>query len=764
MKTLTAVAEEITALHDQFARREYDIELIKNGGSVYYALDNDVTTTITAPWLDSGTHIFGPLFTDIPEAHQAFATIFAEYVFSKGAHNPFFIIPPANNELEGQWNSVLLQAADILESIDRHFSGLLKESHILLSASPNVGDSAIFDAIDQAVQIVYGGKSPATELRRIARLSEAGSLRRIDAHLELDGRPIGQIPESTAQDFRLKESAWYSRLTAKRPKHQSSNEVDAAVLASIEIINRDYLQRGVQRRLCLITGDSHLFSAASEVILESGRDFSNGYLRRPTAFLADKEFFERAESNDSSRASFATDALVAKTLVSSVANWIKEIALIGLYKTINHDRQRSSHLLTAIGEARSSWSRYLKSTSALFSISPNEINAIAHTHAQAAKYLHLPSVRSTFESLRQQVQLIGEESRLRFGVAGALSRFWSIDSAVSHQVERLTPVVRFDSLKFAEGVATEISLHRGVQIAELQKTKKWLIDLQKEDSSQYTTMIVFALAFATLGEWRTALSVAGVAYSIARTQRSINGDSRIKGDEAAYLCAVFSRITSQTLSELNQVSDWIAESDRLCREQPQRSEIAKGSDTDFRLPAEQLAMRLTRRMFLHYLPSENDFPMAQALGRSIESFGTLFDAHRDEFVEIRGLPDTARKRYVYLQLLVNALQCAILAPELIDLNVLANQEVREATLNEIDYILSNTKSESPLIPFYHLRSSFSDFVFMIAARTFFASELGEDNYFLIGEKTLAVSENGGIFPYDNLRRLDFLKRAKLARP
>lgn len=756
-RSLSATSIELVALYDQFQRRESDNRFCRDGGKVYYALDNDVTTTVTAPWLDEGSHVFGPLFTNISEAHFAFASIFSEYVFAKGSSQPFLLIPPANNELEGQWNAVLLQAADILTGIENHFSALLTESQDDVNKRELNGDSDLFQVIERAIQVIHGGKSPATELRRISRLAECGALRRLDAYLDDDGYPIGSIPEP-GKDLSRAETNWLRRLQKVRPKGDSSNSIDASVMATLELMNIQF-QRGAEaRKICLITGDAHLLQAASEVMLDSGRSFSQEYLRRPTAFLVDKDFFHLTGVLSGPDESSESDAKVARTLAASVGDWIKEIAAIRPGEALGVDRQRSTNLVEAIEEARTSWSRFLRSAGALNSISQKEIHDIAHTHVMAARFLHKEDVRDRFDKLRQQAKLVGEESKLRFSVAGALSRFWSADSALAKAVDRLPPIIRFDSLTCAEQVASEISVRRGEKIRELQRSKDWLIRLQKEDDSRYTTMIIFALAFSTLGEWGTALNVAKTAYAIARARKSLKTESGIKGDEAAYLCAVFSRLVAKVSIELGIAVAWLDESKKLLHEAPVREDLKRGVVSDNRLEAEKLSIRLTRKLFLEFSPSGSDLQVAFAFTKEVETFQLLYEANRELLLSDIGR-ETVRGRYTYLQALVNALQCSLFSAPSIDFNTPENSKVRDAAIEEIVDIVDASRKGNEPSSNRGMRSAFCNFILMVSGVVLFSDRLSTYDKRAIKEQLKAAPISNNVFPYDYARKLALLELA-----
>lgn len=749
--SIGSLLNEITALQEQFSRREADIAFERSGGEIFYAIDNDVITAITAPWIDEGPNVFGPLLTDWPEAARAFAIIFAEFVFNVRPGSPFLIIPPAQNELEGTWNAAYLQAEEALKKVDEHFQRLLSLPTDRIITQIATDEAGIFDAVAQAVNTIHGGRSSATELRRITRLSESGAIRRIDAFLDEERMAIAKFPNEQDRDiFDEMVQSWHRRLTAVRNDASSSNDVDAAVLAFIEFANRNYLTTGDQRRLCFVTGDSHIYRVASEVLVSGSETFSRRYLRRPTAFLVDRDFFSRSGLPQPSLGD--SKGAVTESIQASVANWLREISLIPLSE-IGTNRNRSTQLMKSITDARTSWGEYLKSSSALFSISPDEIRNTIAFYTQAANYLDRKEVIETFERLREQVAHVGEQAKRSFALAGALSRFWSLDATKEKQAVRSVPYVRFDSLHEAEGLANTIAAQRGSKLVELQRNKKWITDLHGEDKTNYTTMIIFSLAFASVSEWKTALNVAELAYAIARTQRSINPTARIKGDEAAYLCAIFERLSAQSFRDLDSCGAWLDEAERLRRLYPVRDDFDPSSDRpDTRFLAERLSLRLTRKLFIAYLPNAEHPAFGRALDDSINSYDALFHENFDELVRAHtGALDT-RLRYAVDQFFVNAMQCAIIGNLWSSMLSEEKNYLHRRITSEINQSYFNGNLTTENGP----RSTFSEFVLLTAGLLLASCDWATDQQTFLKDRLAAVAKERCLMPYDEPRRSHFL--------
>ena len=347
-RSLREVHQEIAALQEQFSRYDADLDFERGGGRVHYAMDNDVVTCITAPWRSDDDKTFGPLFTDMEDASRAFAVIFSEYVFNSPVERPFLLVPPAHNELEGVWNSAFIKATDDSNAIEHHFSKLLKSTKGLGEFSSIRSEADLYSAIEKAVHLIYGGDSSATELRRIARLAQSGSLRRVDSALGNDGFPlIPPLSEEDLPQFKRFSEKWLVRLNGVRPERPGANEVDAEVLGFIQFINERYEVAGEKCRLCLITGDQHIFRLAGALELVDGQTFSRKYLRRPTAFLLDKEFFKRSGADQRLKRNEGAQILNS-TLLASISSWMREISSIHPLPTVDSDNGRASLLTEAI--------------------------------------------------------------------------------------------------------------------------------------------------------------------------------------------------------------------------------------------------------------------------------------------------------------------------------------------------------------------------------------------------------------------------------
>ena len=201
------------------------------------------------------------------------------------------------------------------------------------------------------------------------------------------------------------------------------------------------------------------------------------------------------------------------------------------------------------------------------------------------------------------------------------------------------------------------------EATQKQVERKWIRELEKHDQSGYTIFVAFSLAFALAGEWQTALTISRAASSIAERLHKEHAELTIKGDEAAYLCAIFSRLCAKSLDDLDQCDSWLEQAERLQKTPPLRERLNRLPDPsqyrDPRFGAEQLAIRLCRRLFVEFSEAGNRDIGRQLL--SLQSIEAECRKHSATFAAAEGEPNEHIRNYVREQLACNFLQLQILA-------------------------------------------------------------------------------------------------------
>ena len=248
----------------------------------------------------------------------------------------------------------------------------------------------------------------------------------------------------------------------------------------------------------------------------------------------------------------------------------------------------------------------------------------------------------------------------KFGVSSALARFWILDPK-KITLERNIPPVQFESLPKSADLVQKLRTTGSFESIQKQVDRKWIRDIRGEDGTDYTTYIVFALAFALAGEWKIALTLANTAYNIGFYARDEDPSSSIKGDEAAYLCAVFSRLSAKNMDDLSAHRFWINKAHKLQIMKPIRASL-KGKDLSIECPrfaAERLALDLTIRLFRQFSKLDQralkfSFPKDKPLKVAGQELLQLLPTMINE-------EDPYICKYVKEQIIINFLQVQMLA-------------------------------------------------------------------------------------------------------
>ena len=294
-------------LSAQFQRREADRLFEADGGRVYYAIDNDVVTLVTAPWRSLHLPYLHDLFdADDSEGMTDFAYVFANYFLQSSPEVPYLLVDPADIELQGTWNRVFEKAKTEHTGRESGLETLINGRK--LHEDNAAHDRAAFDLLHDALAVAYRQSGSIIELHRIVELVKTGNVRPLYSYVDEFGRSPFALPEpDDEQEIQQIERSWRAELdrvrphaTDKRTRKASdsyssvddyNNVVDAAVLAKIEWLNTQFAaQRKPTRRICLVTGDATISRIADRRVTRMGT-FGEAYIRGPLCFLSDREFF-----------------------------------------------------------------------------------------------------------------------------------------------------------------------------------------------------------------------------------------------------------------------------------------------------------------------------------------------------------------------------------------------------------------------------------------------------------------------------------------
>lgn len=350
----SSLLTQVNVLKTQLLRWRRDEEYREAGGKIYYAIDNNVITLITAPWDTEWEFYLSALIegNDTAIAIEAIAYLLGEYFLN--TDTPYLIVPPGQNELEGMWNEVHRKASRRTQVHEDFFKKILSEEWDISEHS----DKDLFKHSRELLSSIYGTDGPITELKRISRVLSSGSIRRIETVLNEDKLSPFVFPNNDDEkDIDIRKTKWLALINKIRPHTVSarrniigSNIVDAGVLARIEWMNEALDKKGYRTRLSLITGDSHIERAASEYLV-AGESFSSRFIRSPMAFLADPMFYEKVN----------IDKPKSKL---NIVDWIDDTFQeenTSSYRPQNQSTKRSKELLAEVKSASKDWTTYLRS-------------------------------------------------------------------------------------------------------------------------------------------------------------------------------------------------------------------------------------------------------------------------------------------------------------------------------------------------------------------------------------------------------------------
>jgi hypothetical protein len=672
--TYASLRRRYAALAAQFARRRDDLSFERGGGRLIYALDNDVITIATAPWRNLYQRYLHLLIDKDERALESLSYVLADYFLSHSNQFPYVILRPAERELEGMWNHVYVMARDAHEDWGEDLDRKLMRQSIPAGQS----EKELFDVVERILNAIYGRQGPLTELRRISRVRQSGAIRRMDTVRYPDGRsPFPVETDHDIQTMAALEKVWLTELNQSLSKNASrhagrsrpnrdlererrNNLVDAAVLARLQWINQEYARNGEKVRLCLVTGDADIEKVASQEQFQiDGKSFADEFIRSPTCVLVDDDFFSKATNwATTSRHESGTVSDTGEYPAVSIWEWLDVLFPAGRGGAQVTEAGTSRSMVEQANSALAQWARYLKSITDTSRLDNESIESELKDFADYVRTKNEADVRRAAEDLKSRLGAVAQSAMLQFGATGSLAGFWSLGYS-GREMERSIPSVRFDGRGKADNLIRQLRHVASFEHLQRSVDKTWLNILNEDDKSGYTTLIVFALAFASANEWPTALTIARGAADMARHVRTTAPPQSIKGDEAAYLCAVFSRLTARDPTELDEAERWLRLADTLQKTPPIRGDIDPANIEEYldsRIQCERMAIRLCRRLFSEFTVSERSQDIL-ALSWSPD------DEYRKNLLQFDRADSEPEhvQAYVKEQLAVNALQWRLLA-------------------------------------------------------------------------------------------------------
>lgn len=619
---------DLQDLRSQLSRRLLDKQFEQRGGAVFYAVDNDVLTTVTAPWDTPHQIYLRQLTAGDSEAQESLAYILAEYMFrirSQSPKLPFVILKPGDAELEGVWNRVYRNAQLEDDSIGDELHKVVDLAKNFTGKTPET----LYQLVRKLLECLQHRKGAIAQLHRIVRLQDSGSALPATRVL-LNDRAL--LPQPDERDLRILkdlESSWLEALNRSRPPGRpgqslgtggisdfrdrvrlpTNNDIDAAVMAQVEWINLQFASTEFEypRRLCFLTGDRHI-----ERIARSRR-IAMDFIRNPSCFLADEDFFKiagvptpdflaRPQDTRLDTKDPAAAAAQPENSGNSLIEWLSLI-LPDLGKAQwSRDALLRLRVDKEIARASAEWGNYLKSAAAGAGFREANVDFQEKVLRLASTLFNVQDASefgATLARLRKQAHEKGNEAMTRFGVSGVMASFLTLDQDEKWPGRNM-PAVRMDSWSEATQVIVELMQAESLQAAQYRLIESRVRALREEDGTGYTVFVIYALAFAFAGKWDSALRVSRAALSISSHYvENEASDSRVRGVEAAYLCAVFSRYNAKDPKALDECQAWLD----TARE---RSGASRGGPRDVRFDVEELAIRVSGVNFAVFIGQDGD--------------------------------------------------------------------------------------------------------------------------------------------------------------
>ncbi|MGH8488810.1 MAG: hypothetical protein ACREXS_08110 [Gammaproteobacteria bacterium] len=636
------MAEMLVAILQAAARQrrlmrpwQEDKRFVADEGKLLHAVDSDVVVLYRRPWARAiGTdteHGYAQIFpNDDPKVSVPLGRALAEHIFFSNKNAPLLILPPIEQELRRMFaalarNAEREQHEAVAQIVGQNLQRLLED----LATSWDRSESLVKleESFPMLSSLITGEKGPSAELRNFARVLRDSGIMPIDYAIEkkrIDDRTFVDAlapPQTFADKVNLREyrEAWFDRLRRTKADRRSNVRIydDAHALARLEWINQ---RLDKKHRVVLITGDVSLEQAARGYVpagMES--NFADLYLRHPRCYLAEAGVLS-PESDAKKEGPLGTqflqwlETLLADARMDGESDWKDSDTATG------DDRQRFRSVAERIlsvrrdypEDIRRRWEGYTRELAIRYG-PPKHITDIFDSKVRRATQLYTSLIVSLHDELERRIRETWEDC-FKIATQSVVGSLF-INQEESHTAvrPRNVPPVTFDSFpksrQFVETMQSPI---------ELTGSYEEGIDLLlKEDNSGYTYYLAHALLFAAQGQWLVTRILAGRAIYIAKKK----SQPYITGREAYYLQAVARRTSARNVSDLGHVKKMLDDA-RAClaTESEKRRELSR---LGIRFDAEELALRLTYRLFHVFEDSEISAEMAPALSELQDEMSKL---------------------------------------------------------------------------------------------------------------------------------------------
>jgi hypothetical protein len=642
-------------LKKQFERQQVDRRWIKEGGEIYYAVDTSVIMVMIK--LFDGNDPLQGIFIEDSETRSGVCALLAKYLnrFKETTEKPLILIEPVDRELSGALNKIFSEAKEeesVVNDVDQKFK-----------QGEYPSDRSLYDAISTILLSKNLVRGPLVETYRAKAMFESNLLIRLDAYLE-DG--ISPFHLDTFQNkplFREKFSFALERLNHVRPvtkfrnkssgkpasNNESNNSVDAQVLAKLELLNLSWQAAGTKKKIVLITLDQAVEKTAQSITISSGVSLADLAIRSPISFIEDAKFFHIAGvpapsfiGSDNDEDNTPPRLLKSRTRFS---DWIEVY-----FGESDAGRILSSRSSVKNGEklpgVDAAWQSYIKTTRSLSSAQESWLNQRIIDEYTKISNQTPDEASALYTEFKNNLDVAGKTAADHWALESVIAGFWALDLNRTRPLRAIPPI---KSYTFKELTSLSKKLIDQTQSKTLQNERDDIFEkLEREDPTKYTTLIWLALVFCAADEWENAYSVAKGAYNLAKA-RSTPGENP-KGDEAAYLCAVFNCLTAKNTKDFEASESWLRQAEKLQKEAPCKLE-ADGIDIRFQSERHTLELAKIFGDFAEHGVSPQ-FTEQNIFARRCHSLLALSKEAENTDEHVRS--------YVTRQCLVNAMQWSLI--------------------------------------------------------------------------------------------------------
>lgn len=579
---------------------------IRNGGKIYYAVD----TGIVKMYSDvENNYNYAKIFPDDDvNSLKALIRAVGLYIFEnqKNRNPPLLLLPPHNKELKGIIYAIMMKVVDEKFSFASNANQI---KAIFNDYSINKNDAFLIDNLRERVLdlicfLFDDNRSFAAELSKITSLLSKNKVVALRSYADDDIPDLYDTTNSSHYDtLRGSSAKWRDLLKGHAPdKDDDKLCIDAEVLARLEYINSQFsLDRSKgSKLLLLITGDSSIHKATKSYRIDSGEIFYDLYIRDPKVFLAAPDLFytKRNIFNDSVVEGNNSADLVYVSL-SGITHCIEQ------HPECQVDICNKINDVNKIKEVRNKWNEYVKENLLNYTFKQEDI---------LEKMKELINVNS-FQEIEKKIDKKIATIWIDCWKLSAQVGYWAVKEIERSQCgdyhianrERLFPLRSIPALKltYPSAMGVVYDLFKELFHERIINSQKIFKKLEKEDPSDYTAFLIYALAFGAAGKWRVSCILSNIALTIAddpsyeKLRISEKMHEPIKGDEAAYVLAWSTRHTSENIHSLKKAKEYIDDAKR-------RKIEASGNGSDLRYECESIAIDVASNMYYLFLPEEID--------------------------------------------------------------------------------------------------------------------------------------------------------------